>query len=219
MTNNPDDVKPRRAYRSERRREQAEETRRRVLAAAAKLFTEHGFEGAAITAIAAEAGVSPETVYAGFRNKRTLLGEVVGEAARGGDQRPVPEQDGPRAIAASGDQREQLRLLAADIVLRLERVGPLLDVLSSAARTDPELAELRARIHDGRLAGLRGFIDALAVNGPLRLDLDAATESVWALASPELHLLLTRTRGWTRERYCAWLADSLEAQLLAETRS
>ena len=35
-----------------------------------------------------------------------------------------------------------------------------------------------------------------------------------ALASPELHQLLTGTRGWTRERYCDWLADSLGALLL-----
>ena len=210
----PEDVKPRRAYRSERRREQAEETRRRVLAAAASLFVERGFEGTPITAIAAEAGVSPETVYASFRNKRSLLGEVVGQAARGGDDTPVPEQPGPRAIAACSDQREQLRLFAADVVLRLERVGPILEVLSSAARTDPELAELREKIHSGRLAGLGQFTRVLAANGALRLELDAATESVWALASPELHQLLTRTRGWTREHYCDWLADSLTALLL-----
>ena len=210
----PDDVKPRRAYRSDRRREQAEETRQRVLAAAARLFVERGFEGTPITAIAAEAGVAPETVYASFRNKRTLLGEVVGQAARGEDGTPIPDQPGPRAVVATSDQREQVRLFAADIVLRLERVGPLLEVLSSAARTDRELAELREKIHSTRLAGLGQLTKALAANGPLRLEGDAATESVWALASPELHQLLTRTRGWTRERYCDWLADSLTVTLL-----
>ena len=214
MTNKSDDVKPRRAYRSERRREQAAETRQRVLAAAARLFVERGFEGTPITAIATAAAVSPETVYASFGNKRTLLGEVVGQAARGGDDTPVPDQPGPRAIAATSDQREQLRLFAADVVLRLERVGPLLEVLASAARTDSQLAQLREKIHAGRLAGLGHFTQVLAANGPLRIETDAATESVWALASPELHQLLTRTRGWTRERYCDWLADSLTALLL-----
>jgi AcrR family transcriptional regulator len=208
------DVNRRRPYRSQRRREQAEETRRRVLDAAARMFGERGFESATIAVIASEAGVSPETVYAGFRNKRTLLGELVGRAVRGGEDAPVPEQSGPRAIAATTDQREQLRLFAADIVVRLERVGPLLDVLSTASRTDPELAGLRARIHAQRLENLRTFVDALAANGRLRLDAEAAAENVWALASPELHQLLTRTRGWTRERYCAWLADSLAAILL-----
>jgi AcrR family transcriptional regulator len=209
-----DEVKPRRAYRSERRREQAGETRERVLAAAAKLFAERGFESATIAGIAAEAGVSPETVYGGFRNKRTLLGELVRRAARGGEQAPVPEQAGPRAVAAAGSQREQLRLFAADISLRLERVGPLVEVLTIAARTDPQLAELLATIHGERSRNLSTFVNALERNGPLRVRSDAALDDVWALASPELHQLLTRRRGWTRERYCEWLADSLGALLL-----
>ena len=82
------------------------------------------------------------------------------------------------------------------------------------ARSDPELAELRAKIHGARHSNLGSFVDALRANGPLRLERDAALDDVWALASPELHQLLTGTRGWTRERYCGWLADSLGALLL-----
>jgi AcrR family transcriptional regulator len=210
----PGDVKPRRLYRSERRREQAEETRERVLRAAARLFSERGFESATIAAIAAEAGVSPETVYAGFRNKRSLLGELVRTAVRGGDPSPVPEQPGPRALAAATDQRQQLRLFAADISRRLERAGPLVGVVSAASRTEPELAELLAKLHQERLENLRVLVAALLANGPLRLEPEAALETVWAIASPDLHELLTRGRGWTRERYCDWLAESLEALLL-----
>jgi len=207
------DVKPRR-YRSERRREQAEQTRRRVLDAARKLFEERGWEGASIAAIAREAGVSEETVYARFQTKRALLGELVRVAVRGEDPRPVPEQAGPRAVAAARDQREQLRLFAADIVLRLERAAPLVVIVAGASRSQPELSELLARLHADRLRNLRVLVDALAANGPLRLPADEAVESVWALTSPELHQLLTRVRGWTRDRYCDWLADSLARLLL-----
>jgi AcrR family transcriptional regulator len=210
----PEQAEPRRAYRSVRRREQAEGTRERVLDAAAALFTERGYDGAAIAAIAAAAGVSPETVYATFRNKRTLLGELVRRAVRGRDEAPVPEQAGPVAVAALADQAEQLRRFAGDIVLRLERVGPLLDVLATAARTDAELAGLLERIHGERRANLATFVSALAANGPLRSAPDDAVDTVWALASPELHRLLTGTRGWTRARYCDWLAASLGALLL-----
>ena len=185
-----------------------------MLAAAARLFTERGYESATIAGIAEAADVSPETIYATFRNKRSLLAELVGSAVRGGDDAPVLEQAGPRAVAAATDQREQLRLFAADIALRLERVGPLLEVLTTAARSDPELAELRAKIHRARHSNLGSLVDALRANGPLRLERDAALDDVWALASPELHQLLTGTRGWTRERYCGWLADSLGALLL-----
>ena len=147
-----------------------------------------------------------------------MLGELVRRAVRGDDPAPVPEQQGPRAIIAATDQHEQLRLFAADIVLRLERAGPLVAIVAGASRSEAELAELLGRLHADRLKNLGHLVDALAANGPLRLRHDEAVETVWALASPELHQLLTRIRGWTRRRYCDWLADSLAQLLLQESR-
>jgi AcrR family transcriptional regulator len=207
------DVK-RRPYRSALREEQAEQTRQRVLDAAAALFEERGYDGTSIAAIAEAAGVSEETVYARFRNKRTLLGELVSRAVRGADPRPIPEQEGPRRLAAERDQREQLRMFAGDIVPRLERAAPLVAVVSGASRSDPELAEMLAHLHAVRLRNMRILIHALAGNGPLRLAEAQAIETAWALTSPELHQLLSRIRGWTRRRYRDWLAESLAALLL-----
>lgn len=147
---------------SEHRREQAEQTRQRVLDAAAGLFEQRGYEGASIAAIAQEARVSQETIYARFRNKRTLLGELVARAVRGDDPAPVPDQAGPRAVVAATDQHEQLRLFAADIVLRLERAAPLAAVVAGVSRSEPELAELLDRLHADRLGNLRVLVDALA---------------------------------------------------------
>jgi AcrR family transcriptional regulator len=206
-----------RRYRSELRQEQADQTRLRVLDAADAVFRERGYERASIAAIAAEAGVADETVYAHFKNKRTLLGELVQRAVRGGDPRPVPEQQAPRALTGVADQREQLRLFAADIVQRLERAAPLVLLVGEAARGEPELAELLERLHAQRLRNLRILVDALAANGPLRLSTEAATETVWALTSPELHQLLVRRRNWSRRRYTTWLAQSLDALLLPAT--
>ena len=208
-----EEVKPR-AYRSERRREQAQETRERVLAAAVHVFSERGFEAATVAAIAEEAGVSPETIYARFGTKKALLVELVGRAARGPESAPILEQAGPRRVAVATDQREQLRLFAADVVQRLERVSPLVNVLSGAAQAEPELAEALAAIHSNRRKNLRRFVELLAANGPLRMDAETATDTVWALASPEMHRLLTVVRGWSRKRYCAWLADTLASALL-----
>lgn len=186
-----------------------------MLDAARRLFEERGWEGASIAAIAKDARVSEETVYARFQNKRTLLGELVRLAVRGEDPRPISEQAGPRALTAATDQHEQLRLFAADIVPRLERAAPLVVIVAAASRSEPELAELLGRLHAERLRNLRILVKAVAGNGPLRLPPDEALESVWALTSPELHQLLRRVRGWTRRRYCDWLADSL-AQLLLQ---
>jgi AcrR family transcriptional regulator len=206
------DVK--RSYRSARRREQAEQTRERVLAAAERVFVERGFEAATVNAIAAEADVSPETVYSRFGTKRALLVELVSRAARGPDTSPILEQSGPRAVAAETDQRAQLKLFAADVVLRLERVGPLTAVLAGAAQAEPDLAGLLREIHTRRRSNLRTLVEALMANGPLLVDADTAADTVWALASPELHRLLTKTRGWSRARYSGWLAETLAATLL-----
>jgi hypothetical protein len=112
------------------------------------------------------------------------------------------------------DQREQLRLFAADITPRLERGAPLVAVLAAAAQSDPELAELLTTLHADRLKNLRVLVDALAANGALRLPADEALETVWALTSPELQQLLVRERGWTRQRFEEWLVTSLAELLL-----
>lgn len=207
-------VKPRRPYRSERRREAAQETRRRILEAARRRFVERGYAGATIAAIAADAGTAAETVYATFGSKVALLEALVRGAARGDEETEILEQAGPAAVLAASDQHEQLRLFAEDITRRLERVGPLLGVLAGAAASEPAIAELHRRVHETRLRNLSVLPRALARNGPLRIDVEAATETVWALASPDVHTLLTGLRGWPRERYTAWLADALAALLL-----
>lgn len=211
-------VKPRRTYRSRRRKEQAEETRARIRAAAQRLLVERGFTGATIAAIADEAGTAQETVYQAFGNKRALLAELVQRAVRGDDPAPVLDQAGPVAVSRSADPAEQLRLFAEDVAKRLERAGPLMQVLSAAGHTDPDLAALHQRFHQARRRNLRVFTDGLAANASLSVGRAQAADTVWALASPELHAFLTQTAGWSRKRYAAWLADTLmRALVLAES--
>jgi AcrR family transcriptional regulator len=208
-------VKPRRRYRSERRRAAARETRLAILEAARRRFLERGYAGATIAAIAADAGTAAETVYATFGSKVALLEALVRGSARGEEDTEILEQAGAARVSAATDQREQLRLLAEDVTDRLERVGPLLVVLAAAAPGEPALAELNRRLHDARLRNLRTIPRTLARNGALRIDEEAAAETIWALASPDLYTLLTGARGWPRERYVTWLADALAAILLA----
>jgi AcrR family transcriptional regulator len=189
-----------------------------MLAAARKLFEERGYAGTSMAAVAEEAGVSTESVYAHFGSKRALLGELFRRAVRGSDPAPVPEQGVPRRLAAMTDQREQLGLFAADIVPRLERGAPLVAVLAAAAQSDAELAELLATLQADRLRNLSVLVDALVANGPLLLPAGEALETVWALASPELYRLLVHLRGWTPRRYEEWLTDSLAGLLLPQHR-
>src|SRR5512138_1908166 len=53
------------------------QTRAKVLAAARRLFSEHGYEGATIRDIAAAAGMSTGAVFANFTDKSDLFFEIM----------------------------------------------------------------------------------------------------------------------------------------------
>ena len=131
----------RRSYRSPRRAEQARATRRAIREAATRLFLEHGYAATRITQIASAAEVAPETVYATFKNKRALLKEAI-DVAIAGDDDPVPVADRPWLddVRAEPDPRRRTRMLSEDGFTRAVRVAPILEVLRSAAASDPDLA-------------------------------------------------------------------------------
>ena len=70
-----------RPYHSPLRQAQAEATRARILDASLKLFAESGYAATTIAAVAREAGVVPETIYASFGTKKALMDGLIGRAA------------------------------------------------------------------------------------------------------------------------------------------
>ncbi len=210
---------PKRRYNSARRKAQAEETRRHILSSAETLFLRRGYTGTTIEGIAGEAGVSVETIYAAFRNKRTILARLVDRAVTG-DEEPIPliERAGPQETAREPNQEQQVRLFVQGVAEILQRVGPLFEVMRLAASTEPEIKALLGDVLQQRLNGMTFFIDALRKNGPLRGDQDVATaaEVTWTITSPEVYRLLTESRQWSQTRYESWLGDTLTALLLPE---
>jgi AcrR family transcriptional regulator len=212
-----DGVKPRRAYRSAHRQQQATATKHAIVEAARALFTNRGYSGTTIDAIAAAASVAPVTVYASFGSKRAILDRLIAVSLVG-DESPVPllERQGPQAVFHDRDQSHQVAQFAAGIADIMERVSPIFEVMRTAAPAEPEVAELLDRLLRERMVGMRMFVEALARNGPLRggLSIDTAVETSWAMSSPDLHRLVTVRLGWTRDRYARWLASTLSAALL-----
>ncbi len=84
-----------------RRRLRALATRSRVIEAARVLFLDLGYVSTTINAIAERADVAPETVYASFGNKRSLLAALV-DVSIAGDAAapPILEQDWARRSPA-----------------------------------------------------------------------------------------------------------------------
>lgn len=217
-------VKPRRRYESRRRHEQAAQTRRDILAAAGALFRQGGYAGTSMPLIASEAGVVVETVYRAFGSKAGLFKAVVESAVAGGSTRadaPVEERPAIRAVIEEPDPRRQLELYAATQPGIHRRSGPLLRALLGAAAVDPDLKALWDEIEAGRLAGQGRFAGMLAGRGVLRpgVSVDEARDLVWTLCSLAVHDLFVVSRGWTSERYQAWLAAALRRELLADDRA
>lgn len=212
---------PPRKYRSPARKAAAEKTRASIIRAADALFRQHGWSGTTIAAIARGAGVSAETVYATFGGKLALL-EALVEASvrREAPQIPMLEQDERRKILATRDPARQIELFAQDLAGILSQVAPLMAVVQGAAAGVPELAVLYRRLQEGRRRNLAVFVEALARNGPPAgaAQIDAATATLWRLASPELFTLMREIEGISVEQYADWLARSLAALLLDQPR-
>jgi hypothetical protein len=114
------------------------------------------------------------------------------------------------------DQRAQLAAFAADVSAILERARPVDDIIRSAAAVDADIAALRGEAQAYRYRNIRQLVAWLAEKGPLRdrLTEDDAAAIAWTISSPEAHGLLRVARGWSPERYAAWLRESLDRILL-----
>lgn len=216
----PDDVKTpaRRSYRSAVRAEQAAATRRAVLQAARALFTEQGYAASSIAAIAARAGVAVDTVYAAAGRKPTLLRDLVETSLSGGDEAvPAEQRDYVVRIRAAATAQEKITVYAAAVAEIGVRMAPVHRALAEAAASDPDCAALRAEISARRAANMRLFAADLRATGELRGDLtdDEVGDIVWSLNSAEYWALLVGERGWSPERFAAWLTDAWIRLLLA----
>ena len=209
---------PKREYDSTRRQAQANETRRQILEAASKLFIERGYAGATVEAIATEANVAAQTIYAIFKNKKRILISLMNVSPTTGfeDHTPMLERASVQAVSQEHDQRRQLQMFAEDVANNLDQVAVVSEIIVEAAKTEPDLDRILNKLSHLRLDHMAFAVQQIAANGPFREKTDEsyARDIVWTLTSPEVFLLLTRDRGWSKEKYAQWLADTLTRALL-----
>ena len=100
------------------------QTRLAIVDAARELFFSQGYGSAPIAAIARHAGVSPDTVYAGFGTKAGLAKQVIDVTLAGDtEQVPLPERPAAQAIRAEPDGRRCLHIYAEDVAGWMARIG------------------------------------------------------------------------------------------------
>jgi AcrR family transcriptional regulator len=173
-----------------------------------------------VALIAAEAGVSAETIYKTFGGKPGLVRAIHERGLAGRGKAPAPDRSD--AISAhEADPRAILRhwgKLAAEVS---PLVSPILLVARSAAAVDPELGSLLAETDQSRLARMRHNAGVLAQRGFLRdgMTVERAAEIMWALVSPEYYELLVVRRGWTASAFGDFIAEVMIAALLKPART
>ncbi len=144
-----------------------------------------------------------------------LLTAVIDERLAGGH--PVGNvMERPEALAVRDepDQRRQLELLARDLTAVMSRVGPVFEIMRSAASVEPKVAKIYAEMQSYRVANMTRAVEWLQARGPLRVSTECAVDTLWALASPDVARMLIDLRGWTADDYASWLSDTLARSLL-----
>src|SRR6266851_141539 len=210
-----------RPYDNSRRQAQVRATRRKVIEAAGRLFTAHGYPATTIEAIAEAADTPLPTLYRLFGSKRALLAAVL-DTSFGGDDQPIAFADRPavRAALAEPDPAKMVNAFARIAQELMDRSSAIQQVLATAAHVDAQAAELLAQIRRQRHTGQSRIVAALAATGALdpALGKSEAADIVYALLSPDVHRILTVERGWRADRYERWIARSLGALLRTSQR-
>ena len=193
------------------RERQALENRQRIAAAARRLLVSKGSAAMTIDAIAREAGVAAQTVYAVFGSKAGILTEILDEA-RFDDS----YQELVRQAMSDPDPRARLRYAARIARQIFDSERPVLDLLRGAGVLAPELSRVERERESMRYERQEPLIEYLTKKKQLRTGLTRARarEILWALSSRDLYRMLVRERGWSSREFEDWLANTLLDALL-----
>jgi AcrR family transcriptional regulator len=200
------------------RAERARATRRRIIDAAATQFVAHGYGATLLDQVAMRAGVSVQTVYFHFGNKRTLLKEALDVAAVGDDD-PVPLLERPwvREIQEESDPRRIIERWLVTSRAIVDRIAPLMRVVRGATSTDAEVAAQWATNQAQTRTAYGFLIGLLAERGALRTGLDAeqARDIAFVIGNVETYLQYTDVCGWTTDEWQERTAAMLTGALLS----
>lgn len=147
-----------------------EEKRRRILAAAVRVFARKGFHASRVGDIAEEAGVAHGLLYHYFESKDELLETIFHDTWSDllAAMRDVEESD--------ATAREQLRGVAAILLRSWRRDPELVRVLVREVARSPHLQERLAEVGEA-FAAIRRMIERGQAAGEFRPDLDARLAS------------------------------------------
>ena len=204
-------AKQKRSYQSAVRERQAAETRQRIAAAARRLLAAKGYAAMTIDAVAREAEVAAQTVYAVFGSKVGILNEILDEV-----RFDETYQELVRQARSAPDPQARLRYAARIARQIFDSERPILDLLRGAGVLAPELSRVEQERESMRYERQAPLIEYLAKKKHLRPGLKPARarEILWALTSRDLYRMLVRERGWPSQEFEDWLGRTLVEALM-----
>jgi AcrR family transcriptional regulator len=205
----------RRTYDASGRRAAAAKRQAAVIAAAERLFLTEGYGAATLAAVAADAGVSVDTIHKSFGGKPGLV-RALWQRALDGIGPVAAERRSDRLQREEPDPRKLIQGWGAFTAEIAPRAARILGLIHAAAATDPEIRSLQAELEAGRLRRMTINARRLRARGHIRagITLAQATDVLWTYSSPELCELLVFRRGWSPERYGRFIAEAMIAALL-----
>jgi AcrR family transcriptional regulator len=186
-------------------------TRRRILEGSRAILESRGGSAWSVDEVAREADLTRMTVYRYFPSRTELLLATV--------RHVDAEEDVAGRFAVVGECHSGPEALDRWVQIWVDyvpRVHRLAQALLAARASDPAAAAA----WDDRMAflrdGCRRIVSWLEKDGLLarELDIETATDLMWALVSIQVWDALTEERSWTPERYGAQLRSLLRAVLL-----
>jgi AcrR family transcriptional regulator len=199
------------AGRGSRRAEYAETTRRAIIEAARRLFSQKGYFATKVDDIAAAARVAPATVYAATGGKHGLLRTLIDEATTA----PIVAAYADR-IAQARDPDEVLAAVSDTNRSMLQDWGDVMGVMLSTAPHDGAAAEaldVASARYRAALAAAAGRLSSL---GALRDGIDAAEalDILWFYFGYAALSTLVEDNGWPYDKAEAWLRAAASQVLL-----
>ena len=187
------------------------DTRTSILHSARTLLEEHGYHGVGLAEVARAAGLSRQSVYLHFGSKRGLLLALVDwvDQVEGLEELLAAARSAPSAIAA-------LDALVHLTAVYTPRIYKLAAVLEVARRTDGDFDEAWRDRMAHRRRNMGAVVKWLADAGDLveGTNVKSGTDVVWTMLSVHLFEDLVVDRGWSTERYEAFVGDVLHHRLL-----
>jgi hypothetical protein len=156
-----------------------------------------------------------ETVYKAFATKAGLL-KALFDVSVAGDDEPIPmvHRDVIQNVAREPEAARKLEMYAEHLAVSMPRSAPVQLLARDAATSSPDAREVWKQIRQETLAGMTMFASGLAQTGQLRVSAEQARDVLWTYHAPELYELLVLERGWSPERYGAFIARALIDALL-----